>query len=518
MSAHAKGAAPDTGAPKPVRFNAFAMNTVGHQSPGLWTHPRDESHRYTDPDYWIELARLLERGGFDSVFLADVLGVYDVHGGTPDAALRHAVQVPLNDPLALVPLMASVTRRLGFGVTVALTYEPPYSFARRMSTLDHLTRGRIGWNIVTGYLDSAARNLGQDGQRAHDERYDLADEYLDVVYKLWELSWADDAVRRDKSGRVYTDPSKVRAIHHRGPHYRVPGVHLCEPSPQRTPVLFQAGTSSRGRAFAGRHAECIFVSGPSKAVVKGYVDGLRESVVAAGRAPGDVLIYGQALIVTAPTAEQAQAKLEDLERHVDLEAALALLSGWTGVDFSRYPLDATIDYLDTQAGRTALASFSSADPTRRWTVGEAAAFIGLGGRGPVFVGDPAQVADQLLDWQAATGLDGFNLAYALAHETFRDVVELVVPELRRRGRYPPEHGPGADDADATAPTLRARLFDRGDRLPANHAGRQVRIGTPQDARSTAGHDAARHAAAPAVDAATDLSLTSLTIPLTEPAA
>ena len=215
--------------------------------------------------------------------------------------------------------------------------------------------------------------------------------------------------------------------------------------------------------------------------------------------------------------EGLEAKLKDLERHVDIEAALALLSGWTGVDFSRYPLDATIDYLDTQAGRTALASFSSADPTRRWTVGEAAAFIGLGGRGPVFVGDPAQIADQLLDWQAATGLDGFNLAYALAHETFRDVVELVVPELRRRGRYPPEHGPGAD-ADATAPTLRARLFDRGDRLPANHAGRQVRLGAPQDGRPTAGHDTAGHAAAPTGDAAIDLSLTSLTIPLTEPAA
>ncbi len=481
-------------APKPVRFNAFAMNTVGHQSPGLWTHPRDESHRYTDPDYWIELARLLERGGFDSVFLADVLGVYDVHGGAPDAALRHAVQVPLNDPLALVPLMAAVTKHLGFGVTAALTYEPPYSFARRMSTLDHLTRGRAGWNIVTGYLDSAARNLGHDAQRAHDERYDLADEYLDVVYKLWELSWEDGAVKRDKRGRVFADPARVHAIGHRGEHYRVPGVHLCEPSPQRTPVLFQAGTSSRGRAFAGRHAECVFVSGPSVAVVKGYVDGLRAAAAAAGRSRDDVLIYGQALIVTAPTSTEAHAKHEDLKRHVDIEAALTLLSGWTGVDFSRYPLDATIDYLDTQAGRTALASFSSADPARRWTVGEAAAFIGLGGRGPVFVGDPAEIADQLIAWQDATGLDGFNLAYALAHETFRDVVDLVVPELRRRGRYRPEQGQGADD-DTAARTLRARLFDRGDRLPANHAGRQVRLGSHVDA-----------------------SLPSLTIPLTEPVA
>ncbi|UXH76543.1 LLM class flavin-dependent oxidoreductase [Roseateles amylovorans] len=468
---------------KPIRFNAFAMNTVGHQSPGLWTHPRDESHRYTEPEYWQDLARLLERGRFDSIFLADVLGVYDVHAGSPDAALRHAVQVPLNDPLALVPLMAAVTTQLGFGVTCALTYEPPYSFARRMSTLDHLTRGRVGWNIVTGYLDSAARNLGQSSQLAHDDRYDLADDYLDVVYKLWELSWEDDAVRRDKAGRVYADPAKVHAIRHRGPHYQVPGVHLCEPSPQRTPVLFQAGTSGRGRAFAGKHAECVFVSGPTIAVVKGYVDGLRASAVAAGRQGRDLLIYGQALIITAPTAAQAQAKLADLRAHIDIEAALALLSGWTGVDFSRYPRDATIDYLDTQAGRTALASFSSADPTRRWTVGEAAEFIGLGGRGPVLVGDPSQVADQLIAWQEATGLDGFNLTYALAHETFRDVVELVVPELQRRGRYPAEHVLHADSADAATPaakplkpvTLRHKLFGHGPRLPASHAGRRIRL-------------------------------------------
>lgn len=476
MSADGHGAA---GA-KPVRFNAFAMNTVGHQSPGLWTHPRDQSHRYTDPDYWTELARLLEQGGFDSLFLADVLGLYDVYAGSPDAALRHAVQAPLNDPLALVPLMAAVTRRLGFGVTCALTYEQPYSFARRMSTLDHLTRGRIGWNIVTGYLDSAARNLGQGRQRDHDERYDLADDYLAVVYKLWEHSWDDDAVRRDKAGRVYTDPAKVRPIRHRGPFYEVPGIHLSEPSPQRTPVLFQAGTSTRGRAFAGRHAECVFVSGPSQGVVKGYVDGLRASAVAAGRRGEDLLVYGQALVITAPTAAEAQARLADLQSHVDVEAALALLSGWTGVDFSRYPLDATIDYLDTQAGRTALASFSSADPSRRWTVGEAARFIGLGGRGPVLVGDPSQVADQLIDWLETTGLDGFNLTYALAHETFRDVVELIVPELRRRGRY----SAAAADAPGDAPvTLRRRLFGAGDRLAASHPGRLVRVDAPATSAS-----------------------------------
>lgn len=449
-----------------IRFNAFQMNAAGHQSPGLWTHARNESQRYTEPEYWQELARLLERGRFDGVFFADVLGVNDVFEGRPDAALRHGVQVPLNDPLALVPLMAAVTEHLGFGVSCTLTYEHPYTFARRLSTLDHLTRGRVGWNIVTGYLDSAARNQGQARQLAHDARYELADEYLDVVYKLWELSWEDDAVRRDKSDRVFTDPAKVHPIRHRGAHFQVPGIHLCEPSPQRTPVLFQAGTSSRGLAFAGRHAECVFVSGPSQAVLRGYVEGIRASVVAQGRRADEVLIYAQALLITGASAAEAEAKLADYRAHVDIEAALALLSGWTGVDFSRYPLDATIDYLDTEAGRTALASFSAADPSRRWTVREAAEFIGLGGRGPVLVGDAAQVADQLIDWVEATGIDGFNLTYAVAHEDLREVVERVVPELQRRGRY---------RRDYTAGTLRHKLFGAGPRLNERHAGRRVRL-------------------------------------------
>jgi len=455
--------------PKQIRFNAFQMNTVSHQSPGLWTHPRDNGHRYTDPEHWTELARLLEAGRFDAIFLADVLGYYDVYQGSADAALRHAVQAPLNDPLALVPLMAQATTHLGFGVTCALTYEHPYTFARRMSTLDHLTRGRIGWNIVTGYLDSAARNLGLDRQLGHDERYDLADEYMEVVYKLWEKSWQDDAVVRDRERGIYADPARVHPIGHEGRYYKVPGFHLCEPSPQRTPLLYQAGTSPRGTAFAARHAEVTFVSGPSKRVVQRYSEQLRSAVRAAGR-DGDALkIYAQALIITASTEAEARAKHAEYLRHIDTEAALALLSGWTGVDFSRYPLDATIDYMDSEAGRSALASFSQADPDRKWTVREAAHFIGLGGRGPVLVGDPAQVADQLESWLDETGIDGFNLAFAIAHESMRDVVELVVPELQRRGRYRTEYEGG---------TLRHQTFGQGDRLAPSHPARQVTLGQP----------------------------------------
>ena len=427
------------------------MNTVSHQSPGLWTHPRDNSHRYKDPDHWTELAQLLERGCFDAIFLADVLGVYDVFEGSPAAAIRHGVQVPLNDPLALIPLMAQATTHLGFGVTCALTYEHPYTFARRISTLDHLTRGRIGWNIVTGYLDSAARNLGLNQQLSHDERYDLADEYMEVVHKLWEESWEDGAVVNDKERGVYADPSRIHPINHEGKYFKVPGFHLCEPSPQRTPLLYQAGTSPRGTAFASKHAECTFVSGPSKKVVKKYADDLRAAVRAAGRNGEDLKIYAQALIVTAPTAAEAHARHDEYKRYIDIEAALALLSGWTGVDFSKFPLDATIEYIDSDAGRSALASFSQADPDRRWTVREAAQFIGLGGRGPVLVGDPAQIADQLEAWQDDSGIDGFNLAFAVAHESMRDVVDLIVPELQRRGRYREEYTPG---------TLREKVLQR----------------------------------------------------------
>src|ERR1700733_10196588 len=201
-----------------IHFNAFDMNCVGHQSPGLWAHPRDRSWQYKDLEYWTDLAKLLERGKFDGVF----------HGNL-DTALRVSTQIPVNDPLLLVPAMALVTEHLGFGVTASLSFEHPYTFARRISTLYHLTKGRAGWNIVTSYLESGARNIGLGGQSAHDDRYDVADEYMEVVYKLWEGSWADDAVLRDRARGIFADPSKVHRIEHQGNNYKLNAIHLSEP-------------------------------------------------------------------------------------------------------------------------------------------------------------------------------------------------------------------------------------------------------------------------------------------------
>ena len=219
-------------------------------SKGLWRHPDDQSPRYLDIHYWTELARTLEAALFDGLFLADVVGVYDVYGGNTDAALRGGVQVPVNDPMLLTPAMAAATTHLGFGVTANLLYDSPFLFARRMSTLDHLSRGRVGWNNVAGYLDSAACANGLAQQPAQDDRYHLADEYMALVYQLWQHSWADGAVRADRAIGVYADASQVRAIHHHGWQYQVDAIHLSESSPQRTPRALP------GRLVAARPAVC----------------------------------------------------------------------------------------------------------------------------------------------------------------------------------------------------------------------------------------------------------------------
>ena len=250
--------------------------------------------------------------------------------GSPDAALRHAVQVPVGDPMLLVPGMAAVTEHLGFGITCTLSYEPSYTLARRLSTLDHLTRGRAGWNIVTGYLDSAATGMGLAVQPRHDQRYDLADEYMQVMYRLWEGSWEEGAAVRDRERRVFADPAKIHRVRHEGQFYRLDAIHLCEPSPQRTPVLYQAGASSRGRDFAAHHAECVFINGPSARVVAPQVADLRRRAAAHGRNPGDLLIFTLCMVITGRSEEEARAKHEEYRRYADPEAALALFSGWTG--------------------------------------------------------------------------------------------------------------------------------------------------------------------------------------------
>ncbi|GAB2463841.1 LLM class flavin-dependent oxidoreductase [Comamonas humi] len=447
---------------KHIHVNAFNMNCVGHIHHGLWTHPRDRSTEYHTLRYWTDLARTLEKGLFDGLFIADVIGYYDVYQGGVDLTLREGIQLPVNNPWLLVSAMAAVTRHLGFGLTATVGAHNPYTFARDVSTLDQLTNGRVGWNIVTGYVDSGARGLGRDGLAEHDSRYDQADDFLELAYKLWEGSWEDGAVIADKARRLHALPGKVHPVVHEGPYYRANAIHMSAPSPQRTPVLFQAGASERGLRFAGQHGEGIFIGARTPEAARQASRQLRAAAVAAGRRPDDIKIYAGAAVVTAPTQAEADEKYADYLAHANAEAGLAHFAASTGVDFARYGLDEPIAFGQSNAIQSAAqAAQQNGWTTRRKLLEQFA----LGSRYHTIVGDANRVADEMARWIDEGEIDGFNLTRIVVPETWEDFAAITVPELQNRGRYRTSYEEG---------TLRQQLFGRGDRLPANHPAAQWR--------------------------------------------
>jgi FMN-dependent oxidoreductase (nitrilotriacetate monooxygenase family) len=445
-----------------IHLNLFTMNSVEHVSPGMWRRDGDQSHRYRDREYWTEVARLAERGGFDAVFFADVRGVYDVYGDSHETAIRRAVQTPSNDPAYVVPAMAEVTENLGFAVTKSTSYNHPYQLARELSTLDHVTDGRVAFNVVTSFLESAAANLGLDERMDHDERYDRADEFMAACYRLWEDSWDDDAVVRDRDAGVFADPEKVSGIEFDGEFFSIPGPHGCEPSPQRTPVLYQAGSSDRGRAFAAKHAEAVFVSQPTEDAVADYVADLRERAADHGRDPDTLAFFPGIVPVVAETEAGADAKVDELRETVDPVTTLALLSGFIDEDFSDIDPDQPVEHVETGAIQGVVNAFTQNQPDRDWTVREVAEYAGLGTTSPVVSGTPEQVADVLQHWFEDVGVDGFNVKEVTRPGSLREFVELVVPELRRRGLVRESY-----DGD----TLRENLAGRRG-LPDDHPGRR----------------------------------------------
>jgi FMN-dependent oxidoreductase (nitrilotriacetate monooxygenase family) len=450
---------------KQIIFNAFEMNGPGFVPPGHWSHPRDRAVDYLDIEHWADLARLLERGKFDGVFIADVLGNLDIYGGNADAAIRSGGWTPCNDPMMVVPVMAQVTKNLGFGITGNLSYEQPYMFARRMSTLDHLTKGRLGWNIVTGYLDSAARACGMSAQLPHSERYAAAEEYMDVMYKLWEASWEDGAVIRDRARKIYALPEKVHEVSHDGKYFKMRAIHRSEPSPQRTPVLYQAGSSGEGKAFAARHCECVFVSGQNKSSAKAITDDLRRMAAEAGRNPADLKVVVDGLTVLGETEAEVSAKLEEHARYLIPEGSLVMISAATGSDLARHGLDNPLGFVKNEANKSTAEGLTKNAGDMVWTPRKISEHL-HSGRGAILAGTPGRIADEMESWIEETGVDGFNLSRGFSFSTFEDVVNLLVPELQRRGRYKLDYAEG---------TLRKKLFGRGDgRLPETHPGHGYR--------------------------------------------
>ena len=443
------------------------MNTPGHITHGLWRQPGNRRDRYTDLACWLELARIAESGGFETVFLADVVGAYDVYKGSVDPALREGLQIPNNDPLLVIPAMATVTERLGFGVTFSTSYEPPFAFARRMSTLDHLTDGRVGWNIVTSYLPIAARNFGLEAEIPHDERYAIADEFMDVVYKLWEGSWDDDAVVVDHERGVYTDPAKVRAIDHAAAHFRVAGPHLSEPSRQRTPLLFLASASRAGIAFAAKHAEVLFTADRPPGALATNIATIRDAAVQRGRRADDLRFLVMATVLTRETRAEVDEKLRRYRSFASAEGKFIHQS----VPFSPldHPGDITVQEALEREGRADL--IAAGGLPLRLTVDQFSTAVDQAWDERQFfvAGTPDRVADTIEHWLDDAGIDGFNLRQYHSFETARDFARLVTPELRRRGRLLP-----VDDGPPRS--LRDRISGEGDRLPDRHAAARFRSG------------------------------------------
>ncbi|KAJ5642856.1 Xenobiotic compound monooxygenase DszA family [Penicillium longicatenatum] len=465
---------------KRIILNAFEMSTVGHMSPGQWKDPEDRSATKRTLYYWINLAQILERGDINALFLADTYGGHDTYEGSLDNCIRRAAQWPVTDPSIAISAMAAVTKNLAFAITYSTSFEPPFLLAKRLSTLDHLTAGRVGWNIVTGWKKGAFKAIGLDEPMDHDRRYAQADEYVRVLYKLWEGSWADDALVQDASADIFTDPAKVRTIKHQGEFYHLESKHIVDPSPQRTPLLFQAGTSPAGSHFGATHAEGIFVAAHSASVLAPRVAKMRELAQNAGRDPQSLKFFASFTPFIGVTEEEAKAKYERAKKYTSTIGGLVLFSGWTGIDLSQVPLDEEIDPIKHSVAAHKITStvemLTARSPdlpslTPR-LVGEMAS---IGGLGPVAIGTAAQVADVMEAWINEADIDGFNLAYVTAPGTFEDVVDLLVPELRRRGLYPAK----AETADPL--TARERLFGKGhSRLGPDHVGSRYKYDVYKD--------------------------------------
>ncbi|MGW5647993.1 LLM class flavin-dependent oxidoreductase [Saccharopolyspora sp. NPDC003752] len=427
-----------------LRLSAFVMVTTSHILEGQWRRPDAQQHRFDELSLWTDLARRLEAAKFDAMFFADVVGLYGNYRGNWDIFATEGLQIPSHDPSVMISALGAVTEHLGLAWTSSVIQEHPFTFARRAATLDHLTDGRTGWNIVTSALENAHRNYGLPGLTPHDERYRWADEYVDVVYKLLEGSWEDDALLRDKSGS-HANPAGIHKIHHEGPRYSVEGPHLVAPSAQRTPVLFQAGTSPAGMAFAARNAEAVFMFAGSPGSARKVTTTVRSLAVEHGRRPADVLFFAGLSFVVGSTEAEARRRKADYDEHLSVDGLAAHMLGGMGVDLGDAPVDTPLKDLAVEGGRGVLQAVIDSVPGGNPTIEDMVRYRAERMR---LVGTPEQIADELERWQDA-GVDGINIINHVIPGSYEEVIEGLLPELRRRGLAQTEYRPG---------TFRDKLF------------------------------------------------------------
>ncbi|HEY1531027.1 MAG TPA: NtaA/DmoA family FMN-dependent monooxygenase [Galbitalea sp.] len=444
-------------------FEEFTPSFISN----AWPHERSNPAGFATLEYWQELARELDAAGFDFLFFADALA-YPMHEDTiPDVVVREAVQFPVHDPLTLVSGLAATVDRLGFVVTASTTSEQPYLLARRFASLDHLTRGRIGWNVVTSDMQTAlVKLLGAGDVTPHDRRYDRAEDFIDLTLKLWEGGWSDDPFILDKQSRVFTDLSKVHRISHEGDFYSLDGYFPVSPSPQRTPTLFQAGASERGIQFASRIAECFFIQERDLTKAAKLVSTIRAEVEKRGRPGESVKVINSISVVVADTDAEAEELRTSLTAAPSRDAMAALFLGWSGVNLLGLDPDTLLDDINTEVGKSTLAMYQNSGLTVGQVLDQLAQTLG----GTKVTGTPDQVAAEIERIAEVTDVDGFLIEHTFGSlSSYREFIDDVMPILRRDGAIPEHPRTG---------TLREMLTGaETPRLPVDHPGSGFRPAT-----------------------------------------
>lgn len=423
---------------KQIHLAGFLLASQVVHSHAVWRHPRTELN-FLEPEYYQNIARILERGKFDLVFFADSLTMPDTYGGNFSESLKYGAQGALRlDPLILATAMAVVTKHIGIGVTRSTTYYQPYDLARGFATLDHISRGRAAWNVVTSSRASEAGNFGYDQHLEHDLRYDRADEFLEVTTKLWG-SWEKDALILDKENGIFADPAKVNYVNHVGQWLKSRGPLTVPRSPQGRPVIIQAGASNKGKEFAAKWAELIFEISPTPAGMKSYYQDVKTRMAKYGRDPDTCKILPAVMPLVGETETIAKEKQAFHNELVHPMAGLLTMSNHLNVDLAQYSLDEAVEKLEPQDYQKLLGV------VQRLSVDETIKLRDLGkiyGRSlsvPQIVGNPIQVADKLADLFLDNTGDGFVISPAYLPGAFDEFVDLVIPELQKRGLFRKEY-------------------------------------------------------------------------------
>jgi FMN-dependent oxidoreductase (nitrilotriacetate monooxygenase family) len=445
---------------KKLRFGLFENAQTNDSGTSTWRHPDSERHNFDTLDYWVDVAKMCEDAKLDFLFLADAWGWADVKGTRPDICDTEGLDLPRLDPTIVGAAIIAATEKLGVVMTGSTLLEQPYAFARRMQSLDHLSKGRIGWNVVTtGTAETAVAAFGVP-MVAHDDRYDMADDFMELVYKLFEGAWERDALERNKAGR-YANPDKVHRIAHDGPYFRSHGFGNSSYSPQGTPVLFQAGSSDRGKQFGGKHGECIFLGGGTAEKLAGQVKSIRDEAVANGRDPNSIKLMSAFSCVVAATKEEARRKHQELLDAQTPDVAVASYAWFTGLDLSSFDPATKMSDLHTELSQTQIARFGDK------TVGEVLKdWHAHGVRTNPYVGTPEEIAEIMIDLAEKTDIDGFLFTPLIQPASTKDFVEQVMPILRARG---------VAASDYEGDTLRERLVGTPSPiLNADHPGASYR--------------------------------------------